>query len=124
MNKRHPIQPLETDDKGVLRFKRNAIVCHLLDHGGIDMNKLAMLGFPKEDHEQFAQLIGYSHSGAHDLGYMTDAVLSAAQQMHDAGKSEMQSRLDDAEAQLAGLRQALRAPMAELFHVHPDDLKD
>ena len=45
---RHPIQPLELDGEGVLRFKRNAIVCYLLDNGGIDMNKLAMLDFPRE----------------------------------------------------------------------------
>ena len=29
---KHPIQPLEKKD-GVLRFKQNAIVRHLLDHG-------------------------------------------------------------------------------------------
>lgn len=121
---RHPIQPLEDDGKGVIRFKRNAIVCHLLDNGGFDMNKLATLGFSREDREQFAHLIGYSHSGASDLSYMAAETLSAARQIHDAGKSEIQSRLDDAEAQLAGLRKALREPMAELFHVHPDDLKD
>ncbi len=119
---RHPIQPLEDDGKGVIRFKANAIVRYLLDHGGIDLNKLALLDFSREDREQFAQLIGYSHSGACDLGYMTDETLSAARQMYDAGKSELQARLEDAEAQLADLRKALREPMAELFHVHPDDL--
>lgn len=121
---RHPIQPLEMTESGVLRFKANKIVQYLLDHGGIDMNKLAMLDFPREDREQFAQLIGYSHSGAGDLQYFSDETWSAAQQMHETGKTELQARLDDAEDQLRRLREVLREPMAELFHVHPDDLKD
>ncbi len=121
---RHPIQPLEVGEDGVLRFKANKVVQYLLDHGGIDMNQIAMLDFPREDREQFAQLIGYSHSGAGDLQYFSDETWSAAQQMYDAGKSELQARLDDAEDQLRRLREALREPMAELFHIHPDDLKD
>ena len=121
---KHPIQPLEIAEDGVLRFKANKIVQYLLDHGGIDMNKLAMLDFPREDREQFAQLIGYSHSGAGDLQYFSDETWSAAQQMHETGKTELQARLDDAEDQLRRLREVLREPMAELFHVHPDDLKD
>lgn len=68
---RHPIQPLQLDDKGVLRFKKNAIVEHLLDNGGIDMNDLARKDFCREDREQFAQLVGYSLSGYADLWYVT-----------------------------------------------------
>lgn len=120
---RHPTQPLEKSESGVVRFKRNAIVCYLLDAGPFDMNKLAMMDFSQEDREQFAQLIGYSHSGSADLGYMSDETWSAALQMYGSGKSELQARLDDAEEQLAALRSALRKPMATLFHVHPDDLK-
>lgn len=37
-----PMQPVELDDQGVIRFRSNAIVRHLLDHGGIDLNKLAI----------------------------------------------------------------------------------
>jgi hypothetical protein len=40
------------------------MVQYLLDHGGINMNDLAMLDFGKEDRRQFAQLIGY-----YDLSY-------------------------------------------------------
>lgn len=79
--KRHPIQPLVTDEKGVVRFKANAIVRYLLDNGGITMNDLAVQDFPREDREQFSQLIGYSHSGASDLGYMSSEVLDAAKEM-------------------------------------------
>lgn len=124
---RHPIQPLEPDTEGVVRFKANAIVCALLDHGqatGLGLNELGLRSFSQEDREQFAQLIGYSYSGASDLSYMSDETLSAARQMYDTPKTEVQARLEDAERQLAELRTALRAPMAELFRVHPDDLKD
>ena len=38
-----PIQPLIEDEHGVVRFKPNAIVQHLLDHGGIDLNQIAAL---------------------------------------------------------------------------------
>lgn len=37
----HPIQPLIVDEHGTVRFKPNAIVEHLLDNGGIDMNQIA-----------------------------------------------------------------------------------
>ena len=118
-NTHHPIQPLGIAEDGVLRFKCNAIVRHLLDHGGIDMNAIACLDFTREDREQFAQLIGYSHSGAHDLGYMSSEVLAAA----EAGGTDA-DRAEYLRAQLNGLREALLEPMATLFGKHPDDLKD
>ena len=67
---RHPRQPERVDGQGIVRFKANAIVQHLLDHGGIDMNQLAMLNFSDEDRCQFAQLVGYSVSGYDDLSYV------------------------------------------------------
>lgn len=84
----HPIQPLEIDERGTLRFKKNAIVRHLLDHGGIDMNDLAVMDFSREDREQFAQLIGYSHGGAGELSYMSDEVWHAAQEEYENRGSE------------------------------------
>ncbi len=69
---RHPPQPIVKDVRGTLRFKQNAIVRHLLDNGGIDLNQLGMLPFSKEDRSQFAQLIGYSVSGYGDLDYVSD----------------------------------------------------
>lgn len=60
---KHPIQPLEDDGKGVIRFKANAIVTFLLNEGGFDMNDLAVKDFSREDGEQFAQLIGYHYGG-------------------------------------------------------------
>ena len=77
---KHPTQPLADDGTGVLRFKENKIVSHLLEHGGIDMNALAILKFSVEDQEQFAQLIGYSLSGFGDLSYVRNATYKRAQE--------------------------------------------
>lgn len=51
---KHPIQPLYLDEAGTLRFKRNEIVRHLVK--GNVLNDIACMDFPKEDHEQLAQL--------------------------------------------------------------------
>lgn len=79
----HPIQPLQLDERGTLRFKRNAIVRHLLDHGGIDLNAIACMDFSREDREQFAQLIGYSHDGAGTLSYFSDEVWESARDEYE-----------------------------------------
>lgn len=119
---KHPIQPLAKDKQGVLRFKGNAIVQHLLDHGGIDMNKLAVLDFSKDDRIQFAQLIGYSLSGFGELSYVDNESYAAAEAMSKKGMSPAAARAKHNSDLLKSLRQALREPMAELFEVHPDDL--
>jgi hypothetical protein len=77
--KPHPTQPLLKDKDGTMRFKPNTIVQFLLDHGGFDMNKLAVIEqFSDEDRCQFAQLIGYSLSGYGELSYVSDAALLRA----------------------------------------------
>ena len=77
---KNPIQPLENDASGVLRFKSNRIVEHLLDtHPTCDMNKLATLEFSDDDRQQFAQLIGYSLDGYGSLaGYVSDEAYAPA----------------------------------------------
>lgn len=120
---KHPIQPLEKK-YGVLRFKENAIVRYLLDHGakhGCGLNEIAGMDFPKEDHIQFAQLIGYSLSGYSELSYVDDDTYGTAEKMLE-GKSEDAARIEHLENELAALREQLRAPMARLFGIHPDDL--
>jgi hypothetical protein len=79
---KHPIQPLEMDQAGTVRFKNNAIVCYLLDNGGIDMNKIAHLPFSEEDREQFAQLIGYTQSDYLMLPYVSDETHDALERIH------------------------------------------
>lgn len=71
--KSHPMQPLEKDDDGVIRFKQNKIVRFLQQQAakrGLDMNALAELPFAQEDRIQLAQLLGYSVGGFTDLPYV------------------------------------------------------
>lgn len=117
----HPIQPLELDEHGTLRFKKNSIVRYLLDHGGIDMNGLAMLEFEDNDREQFAMLIGYSLGGFADLSYVSEETYGTAVLMAE-GETEEQARIAYLEEELAALKTALREPMARLFGVSSEDL--
>lgn len=120
---KHPIQPLEKDKNGVVRFKSNAIVKHLLDHGGIDMNDIAHLEFSQEDREQFAQLIGYSHSGSGDLGYVSNELWYAAAEMHEKGVPEQEARNAYLREQIREAQAGMREGVATLFGIHEDDLK-
>ena len=119
-DKTHPIQPLVTDEQGVIRFKSNAIVRHLLDAGGIDLNQIAILDFSREDREQFAQLIGYSHSGASDLSYMSNEVLEVAEAMLREPMSEAESRYEYIQSKLDEVRTCMRPAIAELFDLSED----
>lgn len=78
--KKLPRQPVLLDKAGCPRFRENKLVRYLLDNGGIDLNHLATKKFPKEDWQQFAQLIGYSVSGYGTLSYADDEVYAAAAQ--------------------------------------------
>ena len=67
-----PMQPIVFAERGVIRFKQNAIVRHLLDYAssrGCSLNELARMDFSDDDRMQLAQLIGYSVSGYGDLSY-------------------------------------------------------
>lgn len=121
---RHPIQPVETDAHGTLRFKGNAIVRHLLDFAssrGCSLNEIAAMDFTRDDHVQFAQLIGYSVSGFGDLSYVDNETYDAAERMAE-GADERDARIVVMQSDLDMLRAALREPMARLFGVHPSDL--
>lgn len=72
-----PMQPVIQDAHGVLRFRQNAIVRALLDRDTEGLNWTGLQGFSQADEEQFAQLIGYSISGYHELSYVSNK--SAAQ---------------------------------------------
>ena len=118
----HPIQPLVTDPSGAVRFHANAIVVHLLDKGGIDMNALAVLPFSAEDRQQFAQLIGYSLEGYAELSYVSDDAYAAAADMAERGCSSMEARARVAEAALAEARERLREGVAALYGIDPEML--
>lgn len=66
----HPMQPIIVDADGVNRFQPNHIVSFLLESGPYDLNQLALADFSDKDWRQFAQLIGYSVDGYHDLPYV------------------------------------------------------
>lgn len=122
---KHPIQPIVTDDKGVLRFKENHIISDLLDFAsnhGFGLNEIARRSYSREDRQQLAQLIGYSLSGYGSLhNYVDDDAYGAAQLMA-SGLNEAEARTEHLQSTLNALRASLVKPMAELFGVHPDDL--
>ena len=64
-----PMQPVYKDSHGRPRFKANNIVEFLAEGR---MNEIAVRGFPQDDQEQLAQLIGYSLSGFSELSYVSD----------------------------------------------------
>ncbi len=70
------MQPLIKDKRGTVRFKENAIVSAVLEAARegrkLDLNDIACMDFTQEDRCQFAQLIGYSLSGYHELNYVSD----------------------------------------------------
>lgn len=117
-----PIQPLYTDEKGVLRFKENAIVRYLLDRGGIDLNQIARSGFSDEDRVQFAQLIGYSLSGFCSLGYVNNEAFEAAELMSTEGLDERDARIKYLQETLDSVKDSVRSAAVTLFEIHPDDL--
>lgn len=121
---KHPIQPIEKT-KGVARFKENKIVSYLLEVGqrnGAGLNELAAMPFSQEDRTQLAQLIGYSLSGFSELNYVSDDDYKAAAEMEAGQKNEDQARIATLEKELKAIRKGLRAPVARLFGIHPDDL--
>lgn len=81
---------------GIRPGRTNAIIQYVIEHAGqmvathplhagrLDLNGLYTMRFPQEDREQFAQLMGYSISGYHELSYVSD--LSAAEASHLAEK--------------------------------------
>lgn len=122
---KHPIQPLAKDDQGVMRFKPNKIVQHLLDHGGIDLNQLATMDFTADDREQFAQLIGYSLSGFSELSYVTEETYAAAALLSQTKKvTEEQARIVALEKMLEEAREGIRTAAVAIFRIHPDDLHE
>lgn len=117
-----PLQPIYKDEHGTLRFKENAIVSYLLNNGGIDMNKLAMLHFNQADREQFAALIGYSLSGFSELSYVSDEAYATAEKMAE-GETECEARNAALREQLEGIRKGLKETVPHAFRIHPDDLE-
>ena len=75
---KNPMQPMIYDIQGTVRFKENTIVSYLLHAGSIDLNMLSVMDFPKNDWEQFYQLIGYSFGGYSELQRIDDDAYNEA----------------------------------------------
>ena len=119
------MQPIISDDHGVKRFKKNAIVARLLEEGGIDLNAIARWDVSKEDRRQFAQLIGYSVSGYGELtSYVDDASYVAAVGIADGTESDPKdAEIRALRGQLRDVRMGMKAGVAALYEKHPDDLE-
>jgi hypothetical protein len=118
-----PIQPMALDARGVMRFKPNKVVEYLLEHGGLDLNDLAIASadMPKADWEQFHQLIGYSVSGIPDLSLDTRRAVD----LMEAGVTDWRdARIKALEQQLTEVRDSVRNLAVQVFDVHPEDLND
>ena len=116
---KHPMQPLEKDRHGTIRFKRNAIVDFLAKN---KLNELAEMDFNNEDWEQLAQLIGYSLNGFSDLSYVNDETIETASIMYGKGQSEVEARIECLEKTLNAVRAGLKQIVPKVFKVHEDDL--
>jgi hypothetical protein len=83
--KAQPLQPIETDETGVLRFRPNSIIRWAVDTGRMNLNEIACLpSIPNADRCQLAQLIGYSLGGFNDLSYVSDQEWARVQTAKEA----------------------------------------
>ncbi len=120
------MQPIETDEHGVVRFKENKVVRYLYDQC-VDKMKIYTLPFSDEDREQFSQLTGYSVSGYGDLSHVRKDSVRVADAMVEAmgnGKDERDVRIETLQKQLDDIRRGLREPVAALFGISPEDLSE
>lgn len=121
---KHPIQPVILDD-GILRFRRNLVVRYLLDTGGLDLNDIGRNDFPKEDLEQFYQLIGCTLSVFGDMPFVSDEVYEAARHMYEEGVPEEKARLEVLQQTLSRLQPIVRSLIEVVFPQLPlDDISD
>jgi hypothetical protein len=78
----HPMQPVQLDDKGVVRFRGNKIVSMLLQTSKLDLNDLDMMMqediVSQEDYTHLMQLIGYSVDGYAELDSSPEELVQVA----------------------------------------------
>ena len=123
MNNRMPIQPIDRDINGVVRFKPNRIVEFLLDNGNYDLNDIARMDFTNEEREQFSQLIGYSLSGFSDLSYVSDDTCEIADNMYYGKETEQEAELKYLRNTLKTIREKLKSLIPDLFKICEEDLE-
>lgn len=108
-----PLQPLEKDAQGVLRFRANALVLHLIEHGSIDLDQLAQVNAPQEDLAQFEQLIGRSLSGFGELSYVSNETYARDQAMAD----DLDNPPDPRDAHIQALEEELATRRRVMHHI-------
>lgn len=76
------MRELYKDQRGVVRFKPNAIVNWLVDTGRVSLNDIVENqppgGWPVEDQEEFWQMINYSVGGYGDLSFIRPETIDDA----------------------------------------------
>jgi len=94
MNK-HPMQRIEFDDRGVIRFRANKIIKDLIDSGAIDLNKIALAEYDQADEMQFYQLTGYSVRGYGGLPFVSKDVARLANRRADQLTQQQEERPEE-----------------------------
>lgn len=117
-----PLHNLHIDEQGTLRFKESKIVKYLLDNSEIVPTTIY---FPKEDWEQFSQLIGYSVSGWGGLPYVSDI----AYEMVCTKQNSFNKKFEDVyaeqlETETMRLREILKSAMCGIFNLDGGSLDD
>lgn len=83
----YPVQPVIVDPHGIHRFQENRIVRDLLTHAsrqGFDLNAIACKReYNIREHQQLAQLIGYSVCGYMDLSYVDPHAADIAEEQEE-----------------------------------------
>lgn len=126
MPAKNPIQPIVTDEHGIIRYKENTVVAlmvALLKERGVDLNVLHARGcdLPTDDWDQFNQLIGYSVAN----GPVSDDIIDAAEKMAENPEMDQwQARALAAEEKLFSVRNSIVEGIAELYGTHPDNLTE
>lgn len=65
-------QPMYIAEDGLIRFKENHVVRHLLEKARVNTDEMLAKGnFSDEDKRQFMQLLGYTVKGYIELPYVT-----------------------------------------------------
>ena len=81
----HPMQPIGRDADGIVRFKENKIMRHLMMRGKVDINELSLMVnegmITCEDFTQLMQLIGYSVSGYGELSSSPEHLVEEADRL-------------------------------------------
>jgi hypothetical protein len=119
---KHPMQPIDRDESGTLRFKPNAIVRYLLLKAGSELDDPELEEFSQEDREQFAQLLGCSLAAFGAMSCASAESYVAASKSLERGTNELEIRNQQLREELAALRAGLREPIARLYRLEEDVL--